>query len=189
MAVVKFGKQQFNNVIALELKDHKTNVTESGYIELLHNNGAVEKIKFSKDNLKLRIEQHGNLNNLHASNCATVVGNIEEAIVGNCLNVEGFVVNYKCTRDSIKLSKDIKILCGLQAEKVYKQYYRADKRRTRIIHIEGDINKLKTDISNIQLKTDIIGSVNKAIVDNTLGVKGIVKNCSVGNIIECTLRQ
>lgn len=188
MARVKIGnKTIIKGVVSLELVESKTQEEAFDIIGYYMNNGLVkETIKKSE---YIRIEVLSRVMQLaKVGNCATVIGNVHNAKVGNSLNVEGFITDYKCPRGSITVDRQIKVCYGAEDKKRHDATGFERKRpRAKVIRIEGDLLNISIAIHNVELEPVFLNDVSCIEVGNCLNVKGNVKNCEVENMISATM--
>ena len=176
MARVKFERFQVDGVVALNIVDWG----DSFMLMFVYANGGTSNKVFKKSQ-RLRVEFKGSMGRLISSNCATIFGNIKKAYVGNSAEIEGYVRQFQNPRDSVTIDRNIKIA------------YRDEDRggtssiKARIIHIDGNIQQLFVNVSNVEMEVVLNGNCDSVSVGNCLYCKGTVENIRAGNSIYCTM--
>lgn len=184
MASVKFGTKQWNDVEQLMVVE--SNSRGKALLVLQFYNGAVSNEPISLGN-GLRIEARNNdmYNYVETDNCATVYGDVVAAVIGNSLYVDGFIADFKSTRGSVVVDRNIKICHGREA--MERQGMGQAYKQQRILHITGQLKNLTIKaIPNARVETVIWGKIAHLEVPNCGYIKGNVQLANVGNVIKCT---
>ena len=182
MAIVKFNGKQVNGVARVKVTD-KHNDRNIGIIQCMCFTGEFINIEFNKCEY-IRVECKSDLQTLSMSNVATVIGNVSYAKVSNCLFVEGYINNYKTPSGKYTIDKTTRVCYG--KEKQIRNGVTL-KNKAKICHIDGKLLGLSVNISNQSIETVVFGNVEQADIGNCLSVRGTVKDCVVGNNINCAL--
>lgn len=182
-ADIKLGTQYLeHNVVNIKVTGNRDNLVIQVQKEDFTENTVTVQLNKSTP---VRIEVTGNIGTLNSNLKATVYGNVKQCNVGNVLEVEGFVQNFKSPRNSVTVDRNIKICHG--TEWCARNGINRKQVRSKVIHINGDVIHLIVDIVNVEAEVVINGNVETAKVANVMGVKGNVINCEVGNIIKATM--
>lgn len=188
MAILKVGTKTVNGIANLSIVDYPEDKSKM-VIRTIGFQGNLDSIVVPKYNLvrvEVRLDEKEVIPEVRSENCLTVFGNIENAKVGNCLAVEGFVKDYNNTK-GISVDRTIKVTYGAERLKRNNSIPSGKIPHAHVIKIDGKLLKLTIDVSNVSIEPVIFGNVNTAYVSNCLEVKGTVFNCKVGNVITCTM--
>lgn len=174
----------YNGVVAL--KSTMSPAFADQYCQTLtlkFENGQVQDVilKHSVNTPSIRFELFGTMQYLNVQNTGYVFGNVGSAKVGNCLSVEGCVMNYQCTR-------------GIRVNSMFNCQRNFDENllrlksqgRAKVIRLE---NIPYADISTIAISTLVVcrGTVGEFICDNCAYIKGDVSLATVDNVLEATM--
>lgn len=184
MASVKFGTKQWNDVEQLTVVE--SNSKGKALLILQFYNGAVSNEPISLGNgLRIEAKNTDMYNYVETDNCATVYGDVVAAVIGNCLYVDGFIADFKSTRGSVVVDRNIKICHGKEA--LERQGMGQTYKQQRVLHISGHLKNLVVKmIPNARVETVIWGKIAHLEVPNCGYIKGNVQLATVGNIIKCT---
>lgn len=166
MAVVKYKDFVSNNVdyISVDSRDNQY------CIDCKSRTGKINRFSVPIPE-NLRVEINGNVSEIiEVCNCLTVFGNIKNAQVRNCVNIDGVVedlLNFDYNR--IVVNKQLKI------EKTEKSSTRAS-----VLRVNGDIMRVFIRTAGSVL---VMGDCCSAIVANCLDIKGSISRLEVGNCV------
>lgn len=178
-ANIKVGNAELGgNVDKIRITGDNNNII----FNIVRDNGATETVSI-KTTSSIRIEADNNIYNVKSNLNLTVIGNVNNCKVGNSLFVEGFVDKFECTRNSIRIQRDLKITYGNE----WRKRNNYDTKRCKIVHITGELSILEVNIINRSVEIIIKGDIKNASVSNVMQVKGNVIQCKVGNMIEATM--
>lgn len=182
MASVKIGTKQYNDIIEVYLNSSTDD--KEALVTMRHVTGKLKSISFNKNN-GIRVEAKGNIKVAKISNCVTVYGDVLKSSIINCLEVEGFVINYNNCRNKINVDKNIKVCYG--KEQLLRSGMPLDSiKQQRVLHIDGHLDNLDVNISNVRIETVIWGNIADLNVGNCAYIKGTIHLADVGNNISCT---
>lgn len=186
MGSVQVRGKTYNGVVAL--KSVMSLVSSNEYCQILtlkFENGQTTEVKLrhSANTPSIRFELSGRMRYLNIQNVGYVFGNVGSAKVGNCLSVEGCVMNYQCTR-GVKVNP----MFNCQREFDESLLRLKAQGRAKVIRLD---NVPYADIATVAISTLVVsrGTVDEFICSNCAYIKGDVSLASVGNVLEATMNQ
>lgn len=184
MAKVRFRGKEVDNVKKVNIRLNQDTGNRL-IIDMVTNANEARRLVYdikSKENTHMYAKIEGNVNTIEYGNCITVIGNVENAIAGNSMRVEGVINRCDMGFAQMVVDKSIKVDYGND----YRIRIHFPPVRYSIIHITGDLEYITGNVKNMEFSPVIIGNVRNARAGNCLSVKGVVKNAVAKCSVSCT---
>lgn len=129
---------------------------------------------------RLRIEVYGDVRSANVSNCCSVEGSVQEAIVCNQVRCDGFIgacISKYWEGSRVDVDREAFVYFGRDADYwgALQSGGRVSKERVTVIRIEGILGYFNYSVPSMEVHPEIHGSVGRIEVGNCLYVRGTVK--------------